>query len=91
MHCEKVVSAPARRELVRHMVEKGLSERRSLTIARMSASAYRYPTRPDRNAELRQWIVDLAAAQALRCGDDPSQAAAGRSAVLVKPIGVGGG
>jgi transposase InsO family protein len=55
-----VVSAPARRELVRQMVDKGLSERRSLAIAGMSASAYRYPTRPDRNGDLRQRIVALA-------------------------------
>jgi transposase InsO family protein len=55
-----VVSAPARRELVRQMVDKGLSERRTLAIAGMSASAYRYPTRPDRNGDLRQRIVALA-------------------------------
>ena len=55
-----MVSAPARRELVRHMVDKGLSERRSLAIAGMSASAYRYATRPDRNGELRQRILALA-------------------------------
>jgi transposase InsO family protein len=42
------------------MVDKGLSERRSLAIAGMSASAYRYPTRPDRNGDLRQRIVALA-------------------------------
>jgi transposase InsO family protein len=55
-----VVSAPARRELVRHMVDRGLSERRSLAVVGMSASAYRYETRPDRNAELRQRILALA-------------------------------
>jgi transposase InsO family protein len=55
-----VVSAPARRELVRQMVEKGLSERRALAVVVMSASAYRYPTRPDRNGDLRQRIVALA-------------------------------
>jgi putative transposase len=55
-----VVSAPARRELVRQMVDKGLSERRSLAVAGMSASAYRYATRPDRNVELRQRILTLA-------------------------------
>lgn len=55
-----MVSAPARRELVRQMVDKGLSERRSLAIAGMSASAYRYPTRPDRNGDLRQRILTLA-------------------------------
>ena len=35
-----MVSAPARRELVRHMIGCGLSERRSLRIIGMSASAY---------------------------------------------------
>lgn len=42
------------------MIDKGLSERRSLAIAGMSASAYRYATRPDRNMELRQRILVLA-------------------------------
>jgi putative transposase len=42
------------------MVDKGLSERRSLAVAGMSASAYRYATRPDRNVELRQRILTLA-------------------------------
>lgn len=42
------------------MVDHGLSERRSLMIAGMSASAYRYATQPDRNVELRQRIVALA-------------------------------
>lgn len=55
-----MVSAPARRELVRQMVDKGLSERRSLAIVGMSASAYRYATRPDRNGDLRQRILALA-------------------------------
>ncbi len=55
-----MVTAPARRELVRQMVDKGLSERRSLAIVGMSASAYRYATRPDRNEALRQRIVELA-------------------------------
>ncbi len=54
------MSAPARRELVRHLVNHELSERRSLAIAGISASAYRYETRPDRNVELRQRIVALA-------------------------------
>jgi hypothetical protein len=44
-----VVSAPARRELVRYMVDQGLSERRALHIARMSPSAYRYEPAPERN------------------------------------------
>ena len=42
------------------MVTRGLSERRSLAVVRMSASALRYEPRPDRNAELRDRIVELA-------------------------------
>jgi len=55
-----VVSASARRELVRWMSSKGLSERRSLSVAKMSASALRYQPREDRNGELRQKILALA-------------------------------
>jgi len=55
-----VVTAPARRDLVRWMQDKGLSERRALKVTRMSASALRYEPRPDRNAELRARIVGLA-------------------------------
>lgn len=42
------------------MIDKGLSERRSLAIVGMSASAYRYPAQPDRNVVLRHRIVSLA-------------------------------
>ena len=42
------------------MRTKGLTERRSLKIVRMSASALRYQPRPDRNAALRARIVALA-------------------------------
>lgn len=42
------------------MVTQGLSERRSLLVVRMSASALRYEPRPDHNAELRDRIVALA-------------------------------
>jgi hypothetical protein len=41
-----VVTAPARREVVREMVTRGLSERRALTVAQMSAAALRYVPRP---------------------------------------------
>lgn len=54
------MTAPAKRELVRWMQAKGLSERRCLAVARMSASALRYEPRPDRNTHLRQRIVELA-------------------------------
>jgi putative transposase len=55
-----MVTAPARRELVRWMQARGLSERRCLAIAGMSASALRYRPRPDRNVALRARIVALA-------------------------------
>jgi len=55
-----MVTAPLRRELVRWMQSKGLSERRGLAVAGMSASSLRYEPRPDRNAQLRQRIVALA-------------------------------
>lgn len=54
------MSAPARRELVRFITEKGLSERRALRAACMSPSALRYKPATDRNSELRQKIVTLA-------------------------------
>lgn len=55
-----MVTAPAKRSLVRMLQDKGLSERRTLRVARMSASALRYTPRPDDNGELRQQIVELA-------------------------------
>jgi len=55
-----MVTAPARRELVRWMRTKGLTERRSLAIVGMSASALRYAPCPDRNQALRERIVALA-------------------------------
>jgi putative transposase len=55
-----VVTAPARREVVRVMVTRGLSERRALTIVRMSAAALRYVPRPDPDPGLRDRIVALA-------------------------------
>ena len=55
-----MVTAPARRVLVRSMTERGLSERRALAVLGMSASAVRYVPAPDRNAALRARIVALA-------------------------------
>ena len=54
------MTAPARRELVRWLTTKGLTERGSLAMASMSASSLRYRPRPDRNAALRATIVALA-------------------------------
>jgi putative transposase len=55
-----MVAAPARRELVRWMRTKGLTERRGLAVVDMSASSLRYEPRPDRNVGLRERIVALA-------------------------------
>ena len=59
-----MVKAPARRELVRHMAEHGLSERHALRIVGMSASAYRYQPAPDRNQNCESkslpWHTDIA-------------------------------
>ncbi len=49
-----------RRELVRWMQTKGMSERRGLRVVGMSPSALRYVPRPDRNGPLRARIVALA-------------------------------
>ena len=54
------MTAPARRELVRERVARGLSERRALAVLRMSASALRYVPQPDRTGELRARILALA-------------------------------
>jgi len=42
------------------MRTRGLTERRSLAIAGMSASSLRYQPKPDRNEALSRRIVDLA-------------------------------
>ena len=55
-----MVKAPARRELVRHLAGRGLSERHALRVVGMSASAYRYQPAPDQNHALREQIVALA-------------------------------
>lgn len=54
------MKAPARRELVRHLAGRGLSERHALRVVGMSASAYRYQPAPDRNSALREEILALA-------------------------------
>ena len=55
-----MVTAPVRREVVRDLVTRGLSERRALTVVRMSAAALRYIPAPDRNGPLRTHIAALA-------------------------------
>lgn len=55
-----MVTAVAKRELVRFMTQRGLSERRSLAVLAMSASALRYCPAPDDNVALRDEILRLA-------------------------------
>ena len=55
-----MVTAPGRREAVRAMVTRGLSERSALTVVDMSASSLCYVPAPDRNVDLRARIVALA-------------------------------
>ena len=55
-----MVTAPARREVVRKIADQGLSERHALRVIGMSASALRYRPAPDRNVALRETMVALA-------------------------------
>ena len=55
-----MVTAPARRTLVRSLTARGLSERRALAVVHMSASSLRYTPAPDRNRTLRARIAALA-------------------------------
>ena len=55
-----MVTAPARREVVRELVTRGLNERRALMVVQMSAAALRYVPRPDPDPGLRDRIVALA-------------------------------
>lgn len=57
---KKVESAPARRELMRHMASCGLSERRSLRVIGVSASALRYEPACDHHCALKEKIIALA-------------------------------
>lgn len=54
------MTVPAKRELVRFAQGRGLSERRALKLAGMSASVLRYERKDDGNGELRECIVALA-------------------------------
>ena len=62
--CEKSGDRTARRVLVRHMIERDLSEHRALTVINMSASSWRYEPAPDRNVALRAKILALHTATA---------------------------
>lgn len=62
-----MVSAPARREVVRFMMSHGLGKRRARRVVRMSASALRYQAAPNRNKALSERIFSLAHRHR-RCG-----------------------
>ena len=55
-----MVTAPDRGVMMRWMQTKRWSQRWALEVVRISATVLRYQTRPDRNAELRTSIVELA-------------------------------
>lgn len=54
------MAVAARREVVRQLQEKGLSERRALKLVGMSASTLRYHPRDDGNGRLRERLTELA-------------------------------
>ncbi|MCX8006171.1 MAG: IS3 family transposase [Burkholderiaceae bacterium] len=56
----KVVAVAARRDVVRQLQERGLSERRALRLVGMSASTLRYRPRDDGNGRLRERLTELA-------------------------------
>lgn len=60
MRCEKLVSAPACRTLMREWIGRGASERRASAAIGVSATALRYCPREDRNVEMRGRILALA-------------------------------
>ena len=75
---KKMVAAPARRELVRWMGTRGLSERRCLGVVGMSASSFRYQPRPDRErGAAGSDRGPGAASPTLRLADDLLEAQAG--------------
>lgn len=50
---KKALTAPAKRALVRELIDLGVCERRAPKVARMSASAFHYAPRSDRKTALR--------------------------------------
>jgi len=55
-----VASAPSRRDLVRYLIDKGLSERKSLCFVGMSPSSFRYRPATDRGTALKEKMITLA-------------------------------
>ena len=54
------MAVAARREVVRELQERGLSERQALRLVGMSPSTLRYATRDDGNSNLRKHLKELA-------------------------------
>ena len=54
------MAVAARREAVRQLQERGLSERQALRLVGMSASTLRYEPRDDGNGRLRERLTELA-------------------------------
>ena len=54
------MAVAARREVVRQLRERGLSERQALRLAGMSTSTLRYQPRDDGNGRLRERLIELA-------------------------------
>ena len=54
------MAVAARREVVRQLQERGLSERQALRLVGMSASTLRYQPRDDGNGRLRERLTELA-------------------------------
>ncbi len=55
-----MTAVAARREIVRQLQERGLSERQALRLVGMSASTLRYQRRDDGNGWLRERLTQLA-------------------------------
>lgn len=85
----KVVSAPARRDLVRQMTNQGLSERLALCVVRVSRQRLSLCDAP--GPQRRTLATDRrpgAAAQALRRRNDPTEAETSRTASELQARGV---
>ena len=64
------MAVAARREVVRELQERGLSERQALRLVGMSPSTLRYAARDDGNSKLRERLKELpvsTAATATEC------------------------
>jgi putative transposase len=63
-----VKAVAARREAVRELQAKGLSQRQAMRLVGMSSSTLRYRPRDDGNAGLRERLKQLAGQHRRHCG-----------------------